>query len=190
MFQLERRVASIPSKDAESGLIAGVLVKVGKCDFALEGPFLGERRDENQIAGVPSGALRGVGGLPLFQHEMAEDAPKNDDGQLLVLKLNKEDAPRLPADERPQLMDTLNLGRVFRFQPNFFCRVLKSQIFEVVLSPAVRKRPFKVFFEKGNELVKILYRAQLVGSPGHTQLISIQHLRTGVTPMGACSGLR
>ena len=118
-------------------------MEVCKRDFALRGAFLSKSRDEQQISSIPASAVSRIGRFALFQDQVAQDAPENNDGKLLVLDLNEKDPPRLPADKRPKLMDPFDLGSVLRLKPQFLGCVLKGEVIEPVIT-AVRYRPVEL----------------------------------------------
>ena len=51
--------------------------------------------DEKQVVCSPGGPLRAVSGSALLERNPTEDAAERDDGELLRLEPDEEDAPRL-----------------------------------------------------------------------------------------------
>ena len=74
---------------------SAALREVGEADLALVA--LAVVGDEEQVVRGPGGALGAVGGGALLERDLAQDAAQGDDGELLWLELDEEDAPGLAA---------------------------------------------------------------------------------------------
>ena len=93
---------------------------------------------------------------------MAQDATQDDDGEFLLFKFNKENAPRLAGRERTKLVNLFNLDRVLVLQAKFFRLIFKGEIVET----ARFHWPSKFGFQVANQIGEFADVAELVGG-GH-----------------------
>ena len=139
MLQLEGGIGAVPAQHAQRGQVARLLVEVGKGDLALVAAVVAEGGDEQQIVRYPGRGRALVGRRALLEHQVAQDAPQHHHRHPFALELDEEDAPRLAAGQRPQLVDRLDLGRVLVLEAQFGRRVLEGQFVEAVFLPAASR---------------------------------------------------
>ena len=131
VVHVERRVIVVPAEHPEFGeVVAGIFHEVGEGNGAVG--FLAVGGDEEEVAGLPCLAVGLVRRVPLLQHERAEDEPHDDDGQSLLFEVHPEDAPRLIAIERTELLDLLDAHGGFGGDAEFGAGVFEADVLDVV----------------------------------------------------------
>ena len=128
----ERGVAAIPAEHVQGRLVIRVLVKMREGDFAVVRAVLSEGGDKQQILGMPGRGSGFVGRGALLDDKVREDAAQDDDRQFLVFEFDEENAPRLAADQRTQLMNGLDVGGIFFLQAQFGGAVFEGEFVEAV----------------------------------------------------------
>jgi hypothetical protein len=71
-----------------------------------------EGRNEQQVFGLPRGALGLARRGAFLDDEQAENTAEDHDGQALPLELDEEDAPRLAGGERAELVHIPDVGGI------------------------------------------------------------------------------
>jgi hypothetical protein len=149
--------------------------------------ILPEGGDEEQILRAPRDAIGLVGGGAFFHHEVGKDAAEDDDGELLAVELDEEDAPWLLGIERTELADGLDLGGVLRFETEFVGFVIEGEILDAVAF----ERPAEFVLEVADEMGE---RAD--GAEVHKRHKTLRHkteekrLLTRLRVCGRCRGGR
>ena len=151
-----------------------------------------EGRDKNQIGGVPALEVGGVGRSALLDDEGVEDTAQDDDREPDSAELDEKNAEGLTACQRTKLADraAFEFLRFLFSETQIVSVVLESEVIEII----VFNGPVKLFAKPVKEVIESGDRVKVVRhstNPSKSvQLISIQHLRTGATPTGACKGRR
>src|SRR5439155_14888421 len=97
-------IVVVPAEDAQFCEAAEffILDEVGEGDGAIV--LLAIGGDEEKIARVPRLALRFARGGSRFENERTQDAAHDHDGKAFLLEVHEENAPRLIAAERAELL--------------------------------------------------------------------------------------
>ena len=185
IVEFERGVAAVPAEDAQRGQIAGLLVEMGKGNFALVAGFFAKGGNEQEVFGIPHGLVGFVGRLPFFHDEVTQDAAQDDDGEFLFFKFDEENAPRLAGGERAELVNLFDFDGVFILQSKFGWLVFKGEVVET----ACRDRPIEFGFQVADEVGELADVAELVGwhiriSVGRFILMNKKFAPIGVGKMG------
>jgi hypothetical protein len=157
--EVQRGIAVVPAEHLEGWQIVAVLRagELGEADLPLlPFPVVG---DEEQIVRSPGGAFGAVGGGALLERHLTQDAAQRDDGKLLRLELDEEDAPGLLRRERTQTLDLLDLGGRLWIDPE----LVRGEFVEEVVHLLERipgDRPAHLIAQVRNELIETLDRGQ------------------------------
>lgn len=162
MIEFQRRVRAVPAEHLQGWEVARALVKMGESDFALLGVFVAVRGNEQQIAELPAGTVGAFRPGPALDDKIGEDAAQHDNRQALLLKVDPEDAPRLPAGERAELFDFLELRGVFSVEAEFVGTVIVGDVLDAVAADG----PAEFVAQVGDALVEAFDLAELVGMHG------------------------
>ena len=141
----EIAAAALPAKRGEPRLPRFFAVKMREGD-ALE---IGGGAEEEEVFVLPRLERCGAAAI---RHEAAEDLPERGAVDLLVGKLDEENAPRLPRPERAQLPDDATLQSLRRIFPEPQIAIAPVEG-ELVGGRIVGQRPVERIAEPGEEFV-------------------------------------
>jgi hypothetical protein len=103
VIEVQDGVLIIPPQDAQGREIARAVLfrEVRKRYVPMVGLAIG--RYEKKVVEIPGCLLGFVGGLPLLEHEGAQDAAQDYNGKAFGFEVDKENAPWLVCGQRAKL---------------------------------------------------------------------------------------
>ena len=194
ILQLERSIGgAIPTEYTEDRDFGGVGVPMKMSEGDLAIVVFTKGRNKNQIGGVPALAVARVGRSAFLDNEGVEDAAQNNDGETSPAELDEKNTEGLAAACQGTKLADRAICEFLRFifsETEVVSVVLEGKIIETIIFDGPVKlfaKPFKEVVESGDGVKGVRHSTNPSKS---VQLISIQHLRTGATPTGACKGRR